>query len=237
MREPIRSQLVAMSMANLLQYMQFYAEDRNYLEPLHIEEEFTATVGELDPGGPDSSLDNEIVTCRPDLIYRTKSGAISVLDYKSHGNSRVNPTTGRLTRWNQETGEYALNWQVLTNLHIVRARLGYRVADFVIQRTTRQEPYDFDRHVLKIPQLAYTEAPRVMRELVKQERESIVKLERGERPSPRFHACMGRFGPCDYRFVCTATDRDMMLDRLQTKYSCPPREEVLTMRSRLRVVT
>src|SRR5262249_49276293 len=155
---------------------------------------------------------------RSDLLYETDAGNIWIMDYKTHGRSRVNPKTGRLTQWKEE-GEYAINFQVLMNLHILRARLGYRVRGFVIQRCTRQEPYDFDRHVLTIPEGPYRDAPRMMRELVKEEYDVVAKIEAGGRPSPRYHACYGRYGACDYRYVCLAATQDKMHERLLEAYN------------------
>lgn len=231
-----REALVAMAIANLQQYASIYENDQKLLRPLYIEEEFSATLGELDPGGPWPELDNEIVTVRSDLVYETERGYISVMDYKSHGRSKVNPKTGRLRQWNMETNEYALNFQVLMNLHVLRARFGSRVREFVIQRSTRQEPYDFDRPVLIIPQEAYREAPRTMRELVKHEHEVMQRITAGEKPSPRFHACYGKYGPCDYRSVCLAPNKDEAYKRLYRDFEQLPAEEVASMHARLRVV-
>jgi len=234
MPEPKRSELVKMALTNLHYYMQVYSTDREILRPLHIEEEFAATLGELDPGGPWPELDNDLVTCRPDLVYEIGPW-IWILDYKSHGRSRVNPKTGRLTRW-KEDGEYAINWQVLINLLILRKRLGPRVRGFVIQRTTRQEPYDFDRTPLTIPQIPYEEAARTARELVRHEYQVMSKIEQGERPSARYHACYGRFGPCDYRYACLSPDRETMQKRLNSEYNRANDAEVTRLKSRLRVV-
>lgn len=177
-------------------------------------------------------LDKDIISSRYDLIYETPAG-IWIMDYKTHGRSRVNPTTGRLSRW-YEDGEYGLNWQVLINLVILRKRLGPRVLGFIIQRSTRQEPYDFDRHVLEIPQLAYDETPRVARELVKHEYDVKARIEAGGRPSPRFHACYGRYGPCDYREVCMLHTREAMLSRLNQSFTRPPADEIQRMWNGLR---
>jgi len=234
MPEPIRTQLFEMALANLAHYMQRYAADQETFKVVSIEEEYRATLRELDPGGPWPELDDDIVTCRTDLVYENAAG-YWVMDYKSHGRSKVNPRTGRLTRW-KDDGEYGLNWQVLWNLHILRKRYGSKVRGFVIQRTTRQEPYDFDRTPLTIPPLAYEEAPRVMRELVKYEYDVMSKVDNGEKPSPRFHACYGRYGPCDYRDVCMASspaDQRLILENMFTQ---PPEHELLAARAKLRVI-
>jgi PD-(D/E)XK nuclease superfamily protein len=234
--EPARTELVQMAWNNFAAYRQIYAADGSYFRPIAIEEEFAATLGEIDPGGPWPELDNELVTCRSDLVYETLQDCdVWGLDYKSHGRSRVNPRTGRLTRW-KDDGEHAIDWQVLLNLLILRARLGPRVRGFVIQRTTRQPPYDFDRHVLTIPAVAYEEAGRTARELVKREIEVMQKIENGGKPSPRYYACQGRFGACDYRPVCMASSKEAMNNILAADYRRPPPAEVAAMHARLRVV-
>lgn len=233
--EPARTELTRMALANFVHYRRRYEDDARVIVPIAIEEEFAATLGELDPGGPWPELDQDLVTCRSDMVYRDLSGGVWIMDYKSHGRSKVNPRTGLLTKWASD-GEYSLNWQVLINLLVLRARIG-RVDGFVIQRTTRQEPYDFDRHVLTIPLLAYQEAGRVARELVHREYEVKEKIARGEKPSPRFHACYGRYGPCDYHYVCTAATREEMNTRLQSStYTHMPAEQVAALNARLRVV-
>ena len=193
-------ELIEMAKANLAEYMEWYADDRHNLKPLHIEKDFWATLGELDPGGPWPELDDEVVTCRSDLVYESDAG-IWILDYKTFGASKVNRRTGRLFKWKPD-GEFHLNFQVMMNLHILRQPryFGASLNGFVIQRSTRQAPFDFDRHPLTIPTLAYQETPRNIRRLVKKEHETMAMVARGEDPPASLgYACIGRYGYCDYR--------------------------------------
>ena len=85
--------------------------------------------------------------------------------------------------------------------------------------------------------MAYQEAGRTARELVAHEYQVMERIERGGRPSPRYHACYGRYGACDYRDVCTATTRFEMQQRLHNgAYSIGSPDEIARTRARLRVV-
>jgi hypothetical protein len=230
--------LVQMAHANLKDYMIDFEDEGHTLTPVGIEEEYQTTLGELDPGGPWPELDNEIVSCRLDLLFRNAAG-LWIRDYKSHGRSKVNPRTGRLTRW-KEDGEFAIHWQALMNLHILRKCYGPEVLGFQILRATRQPTkygrYDFDVHVLTITDMAYNETPRMIRKAVRREHEIIEALDRGEPPDPAYHACMGRFGPCDYRDACMAKNKYKMKETLMNPrlFTRPPQEEIDQMRAGLR---
>jgi hypothetical protein len=227
-------ELVQMANDNTATYMREQMDsDAALLTPIAIEEEFCATLGELDPGGPDSSLDNEIVSCRTDLVYKNEGG-LWILDYKSLGYGGINKKTGELLRW-KEDNEFALNWQVLVNLHILRKRLGPVVRGFVIERTTRQPPYRHDRHVLSVPQMAYENAPRVARACVQREHEVTEQVRRGIVPLQSPWACTGRYGHCDYRDVCMADSKKEMLSILndRSRFWQPPPEELARMQASL----
>jgi hypothetical protein len=172
--------------------------------PVSVEQEYEATIGELDPGGPDPTLDQEIVTCRTDLVVET-NGELWIVDHKSTGGTAGD----RLPIW-RDDGEWKLSWQIMMNLQILRtarntARLGKPVKGFVIQRIKQRQPFDFDRHVVQIPMKAYAEVPRCAREYVAAERAIITKARRGERPTPNFAMCWGRYGKCDYHDLCAAS--------------------------------
>lgn len=192
--------------------------------PFAIEEEFSATVGELDPGGPDSTLDDEVVTARTDMLVLsahevTQLPVIDVFDSKSAGKHwefadgrwRLR---GALEPWKDDDGPYRLAWQPLVYLHILRvpsnaARLDHmQVRGFWIQRMTRepdrQGRHHFDRHLLRIPSVAYGQAPRLIRAAVAKERYIRENAEKGIKPLPCFHACRGPYGPCDFIEVCAA---------------------------------
>jgi hypothetical protein len=192
----------------LMAYREWYPDVADPWVPRYLEEEFKATVGELDPGGPDSSLDDEVISCRPDAIVEQfdsmlNTNVLWIIDYKTRGKS-WGKNSDKLESWSDEN-EFKLDWQVLYNLQIVRKRLAPRiVAGFVIQRLKREAPYDFDRHVLVVPGSAYAEAPRAARGFVAAEREIKRRVAAGVKPVPSFLGCWGRYGPCDYRDICAA---------------------------------
>lgn len=183
--------------------------------PVAVEEEFRATIGDLDPGGPDSSLDHEVVTCRTDLVVEI-NGELWIVDHKSSGGGYASGNGDRLPKWKHD-GEYKLNWQVLMNLQILRAshnvsRLGRRVKGFIVQRIKQRPPYDFDRHVVQIAQLAYDDAPRTARGFVAAERQILERVQRGEKPLPNYSMCWGRYGACDYHDICGASSKAAQAD-------------------------
>jgi len=187
--------------------------------PLSVEEEYEATIGELDPGGPDPSLDAEIITCRTDLVMKT-NGMPWIVDHKATGGGWNGKE--RLETW-KDDGEYKLSWQVMTNLHILRtaknqAKIGGLVRGFIIQRLKHRTPYDFDRHTLTVPALAYADAPRAMRSYVAKERAIFAKLARGERPDPNFSMCVGRYGNCDYHALCSSSSKEEQASVLATAF-------------------
>jgi hypothetical protein len=173
--------------------------------PIAVEEEFAASIGELDPDGPDRTLDHEIVTCRADLVVES-NGDLWIVDHKSTGGTYGD----RLPAW-KDDGEYKLSWQIMMNLQILRAprnveRLGGRtVRGFIIQRIKQRTPFDFDRHVVQVPSKAYASVPRAARELVRAERNILDKIDRGEAPLPNFSMCYGRYGACDLFPLCSAS--------------------------------
>jgi len=202
-----RDHVIESAKASLAAYMQEYAADD--IRPMWIEKEWTAKLGELDPGGPWPELDDEEVTCRSDLVYElTRSGFGNIMDHKSFGVSKTR-RDGTLVKWSPD-GEFSLNWQILVNLQIVRAELLRMGRDptwlrgFVIQRCTRNSPYVFDRNVVPISQAAYSYTPRLLRKAVKMELDLMARIEAGDAPDPNYDACYGKYGPCDYIDVCRA---------------------------------
>lgn len=220
-------------------YRHVYEHDKHALRPVAVEVEYQATVGELDPGGPDRTLDDEVVTCRPDLVYEfLATGDLWCLDFKTLGRSRTNlKAGGKLYKFNP-LGEWALNFQVLLNLKILRLRLGEdRVAGFKLQRCTRQRTWDFDRSTLTIPKREYQEFGRTVREFVRLEREIVARAEQGIEPLP-YYECMGRFGTCDYRAVCLQDTEEKLQALLNNRdsFDRATDEELTMMRQRLRVI-
>lgn len=185
------------------------------LVPLAVEEEFVATVGEIDPGGPDASLDDEIVTCKPDLIARN-CGYVGMYDHKTEG------VWGRGNRLPilKTDGRYTLSWQAMLNLHIIRCRKEdprgiAECASFTLNRIKKDVPFDFDRYPLRMRQPAYEDVPRLIRKKVAAEREFIRALERGERLGPDFTHCHGPYGVCDYAPLCQSDSKEEMALNMQ----------------------
>jgi hypothetical protein len=169
--------------------------------PTHVEQEFTATLKQLDPDGPDHTLNDEVVTCRTDLIVQNQ-GKLWIVDHKTVGGG----WSKSLPRWIQENNDYAIPWQAMVYLHVVRQELP--IAGLIINRLRRVEPYDFDRHVLEIPPMAYVQAPRAMREAIRLETEITFNAQQGVMPVPNLAACYKRYGQCDYIRVCAAQTKE-----------------------------
>lgn len=189
--------------------------------PVAIEEEFRAKLSELDPdpANADPETDDETVTCRTDLVVRSgATGALVVVDHKTKA---TEGRTGKLAIWRPD-GEFRISWQAMVNLHILRVRYpGEVVVGFVINRMSRREPYDFDRHLLRISPSAYNEVPSVLRRLVKAERGIIADVSNGGRAMKAFWSCYGRYGPCDYVDLCDAATQEDADAVASTRFSGP----------------
>lgn len=196
--------------------------------PIAVEEEFKARVGDLDPEGLDGIYDDEVVTCRSDLVVRSKrTGALIIVDHKTKS---PDYKTGKLPTWNPN-GEYRVSWQAALNLLIVRLTFpGDIVAGFVVNRVTRRAPWDFDRHLLRISPRMYARTPKVIRHQVAVERSYDALLAEGRSPEPAYWNCYTRFGPCDYIDICdAATDEDAraIIDQHFTSRDVPVTEPAL----------
>lgn len=235
-----------------------YGESLPRWDPVSIEAEYVAPVREIDPALEDDitklksqysstdlvnrealeqqidhlermrAVDDDLASCRPDLIASIKTTygpELWVVDYKTQS-----PAFGRskgLRTWYQDA-EYFLDWQVLVNLTITRApsnqaRLGHRfVKGFVIQRATRKPDdrgrYHFDRHILTIPKVAYARTPRRIRAALMQEREVRRKVAAGIETLQNYWACYGRYGACDYRPLCGASTIEDAYKTLNEEY-------------------
>ena len=205
---PLRDQLEAMApdqpteVETALQVLDAYKRwsAGESWRPVYVEEEFRATLGELDPGGPNPELDNEVITCRSDLVVE-QNGELLIVDYKCSAGEWGHE---RLPRWS-DNNEYRIFWQGMINLHILRKRLNKPVRGFVILRVKRKAPFDFDRNLLQIPQLAYERVPRIAREFVRRELDLVRRVKAGERPVQNFTACHSKYGACDYISLCSAS--------------------------------
>lgn len=220
-------------------YQEEYPLSADPWEPMFIEEEFEAPIKEIDPNPiveADLTIGEEFVSCRPDVIVKVRGmhgPELWVVDYKTQTSPTKWGKKEGLERWNPE-GEYALNWQVIFNLLVLRAacnraRLGnLPIAGFVIQRLTREpDPktgaYYFDRHVLSVSPKAYEQSRHEIRASVSHEHEVRAKVARGVPPRKSFWACWGRYGACDYRDVCKARDQETASQILNERFGIEPR--------------
>ena len=168
-----------------------------------VEYEFTASVKELDPDGVaiHPGEDDEKITAKVDL-YVESNGQDWIVDHKT---KRLAWNAKRLPDW--EPKEFQLSWQVLLYLNVVRAhcrREGLRQpAGFMIQRVTRELPFDSDRNVVPIPQEPYAMAPKTARMLIQNELRVRNKIQSNLPLVPNFGACNGIFG-CDFQKLCAA---------------------------------
>lgn len=202
--------------------------------PFSVEQEYSASIGTIDPDGEDEpaftldvldatgkprqltfpTLNDERITCRTDLIVqRSSNGTMWAVDHKSKNPEFHADRFGKVN----PNGEFALDWQVLVNLMILRAN-DLPVRGFIIQRIKRDPPFDCHRQVLNVPGLAYEQAPRLARNQVRLEREQYRSLAAGKTPIPNFFNCFGRFGACDYRPICSAEDADEQRGILNANY-------------------
>lgn len=188
-------------------------------KPVEVEKEFSATLGELDPDGRTGEQeDDEVVTCRSDLIVES-NGSVFVVDHKCTAGNYV---TGRLDRWS-EHNEYRLSLQAMVNVLLVRLEFARRgdprsVDGFIIQRIKRKQPYEVDRNLIDIPPPALRDAPGVLRQLVRRELEIRRAVAAGEKVLPNYSQCMSKWGPCDYMSICTAPSDEQRRLAMETEY-------------------
>ena len=168
--------------------------------PMYVEEEFKAPLHAMFGDSCPEDVRDEVVSCKVDLVTRW-NGQVWIVDHKcSSGDAR----TGRLRRWDGDA-DYRLALQVFQNLYILRACLDEPVRGFAIHRVKRSVPYDFDRHALQPPRIAYEQVQRTIIDAVRRERDITTRIERGEKPTPALGvACQTRYGPCDYHSICSA---------------------------------
>lgn len=185
-------------------YLRRYAGEP--MSPIFVEEEFVATLGEIDPrpDRPLRELDDEVITCRTDLVSLT-NGASVIVDHKCTSGDKG---YDRLLPFPMDGGQYRLGLQVIQNLLILGVRLperGYPAPqEFLINQIKRKAPFDFQRGSTKTSMLTLNEARTAIREYVARELEIRDKLTAGRKALPNFAACHTPWGPCDYADVCGA---------------------------------
>lgn len=199
-------------------------------EPVAVEEQFQAKLSDLDPR-PEDPYADEVVTCGTDLVVLNKmTGQFWITDHKSKGFDafsrarvqRMDPWTRKSTGGGDHE-QYALHWQSLVNLHLVRRAYPDQViAGFMINRFTRERNSEghflFDRHPLHTSPRVYERAPQVMRHAVEEEARLDGIIAAGGQPEPHYWACHGKYGACDYLPLCNADSEDQMNHVLETQF-------------------
>lgn len=193
-------------MQTALDFYRYYVQQTvgEAMVPLYVEQEFTASIGELDPGGPFPELDGEVVSCRSDLVASI-NGDVVIVDHKClAGEWKVD----RLPALPPQN-DYTRSLQLRVNMLLVGAhqrRLGLpEPAGFMIQRLKRKLPFDMARDDIEIPPGAMAEAVRTLRLLVR--RELAVRAQFDLDPwsvLPNDSQCTTKFGPCEYAGICNA---------------------------------
>lgn len=198
-------------------YTQHFSADS--WKPVAVEEEYRASLRQLDPDNcTGDSEDDEVVTCRSDLVVEI-NGGLYIVDHKCSAGDYV---TKRLPRWS-DRNEYTLSLQAMTNIHLVRQHFAAvgdprPVEGFIIQRIKRKQPYEVDRNLIDIPAPALRDAPYTLRQLVRRERQIREAVVRGEKVLPNYSQCMSKWGPCDYQSICSAATDEQRKLAMETEY-------------------
>lgn len=190
-------------------------------EPVAVEEQFWSTLGDMDPQPGEDPHASELITCNTDLVVRnTDTKLLWIVDNKSKGfDPFYRSRDKRMVPWERDGEQYAIDWQVLVNLHLVRRAFPDEVvAGFIINRFTRDKPFLFDRHALHVSPRTYAMAPSTMRHAAMAEREIDGTVAAGGSPQPHYWACHGKYGHCDYVKLCNAEDEDQVGHVLSSEF-------------------
>lgn len=205
----------------------WYGHKPETWRPVAIEEQFFASLSELEAVEPDHPLADEIITCGTDLLAEdTETGILWICDHKSKGfDPFVRGNIKRMEPWvRKSTGsgdrdQYEITWQGLVNLQLLRRSFPDRiVGGFQINRFTREEPFLFDRYEIEISPRVYAEAPGLMLRAVEEELRIDARVARGLKPEPHYFACNGKYGNCDYIKLCNAKSHEEMIEVLQASF-------------------
>lgn len=214
-------------------------------QPILVEEEVAVSLGEIDPEGRDEpafeveyvdehglpqvykfpTLNEEKVTCRPDLIVKSNGGLL-ICDHKTAGAAR--DKSGRL-KILQPDDEYErkYQWQGMVNLTICRAKWP-EIEGFVFQRIKRDIPYDFARDDFNVPPLLYDRVPMTMRASVRREREQKARFLTTTDPKRDLIAapwmCIADGYRCSFDRLCHADGLDERKVRRQSEFYIEERE-------------
>ena len=201
-------------------------DNHDLWEPVSMEEEFTATIGQIrklvNPYAEAKPDDGEVVSSRIDFLYRTAAG-LWACDYKTtaHG------YRGRLSDWNPD-GEYGVPWQFMVQTAILRVNFGDQFRGVVVERILKKPPYDFDRNVVKIPRSIFMDMPEIIARQCAAEREiarsAFAAQQAGANmdewlPLGNPWSCYSWGHPCEYRNLCTAETEGTKKDVASKEYS------------------
>lgn len=216
---------IALAKSVLKSYRERWANARDPWEPVAIEQEYTATLGQIrkliNPYEEPKSDDNEVVSARIDLMLRT-NGFLWACDYKTTAHGRG----GRLGEWNPD-GEYAINWQFLLQTAILRVNFGTEFKGVLVERILKKTPHDFDRAVAPISRAAFMDLPNVIarqalleRQIAKQALDAQTEGEdmTSWLPSGNWWNCYQWGSPCEYRPICTADTAGQRQEVLVREY-------------------
>ncbi len=180
-------------------------------EPLAIEEEYRATLGQirqlLTPGCKPKSDDNEVFTSRIDLMLKT-NGFVWACDYKTTKGYK-----GKLGSFKVD-GEWMINWQFLLQTAILRVNFGTQFRGVLIERVLKGTPHVFERSPAPLNNAMLKSLPGTLSKLAlfertyaKQALEAQAAGEDMESWLPEATspwACFSWGQPCEYRLICTA---------------------------------
>lgn len=222
-----RPELVQQAIEVLNFYGSVYASES--LQAVSVEEEYTATLGELcaqaaalDPKFtpltpadlPDgmqtpaelADLLSATVSCRVDLIARA-NGKLVILDHKCTDSG----ARGRLYSWARRNF-YRASLQVMLNLLITQVAFKKRGLEgperFVVQRIKRSPPFDIDRNTVEVAEQTLSAAANTAVQYLAAARAIERQLARVKEPLklyPSLAHCHTRYGACDYFDVCHAS--------------------------------
>ena len=156
------------------------------------------------------TLNEELVTCRPDLIIE-KNGHLWIIDHKTQGGAKNG--SGRLPVVDDRYPDYRYYWQAMVNLWIVRngrcaSVPGVQKLDiqgFIFNRIKRDIPYDVSRDLFPMNAEQYAKVPREIRECVREERRILrTILKEGREALNPHHSECGANGGCSYVGICFA---------------------------------
>lgn len=215
----------------LAAYKNHYASDP--WKPLHVEEEFTAKVGELDPDGEDEpaiepfefkdifgrsrvlqrpSLNDEVVSCRPDMIA-LDGGRHIIVDHKVQGGGQKS-NKDRLPVISAQYPDYRYMWQAMVYMTIMRRYLP--IESFYLNRIKRDVPFDFSRDKVDLYARPMKKIPGAIREAVRKRRNLMVKAAKSpDKLTPHFGMCSF----CDYTRLCYTDTAEERNHRLMAEFS------------------